>query len=408
MFSQYIINLLIWAHILAPPASAPIESPAVNIASVQTAQVLEDNKLSLEIPPALQTNLLIQDQPTADTHVDSMQSNVESKDNEVIVAIESKNNIRVHFTESLKECILKTRSYMQELQFSNDYRFILQSIKNGSSQEAYDVLIRVINECVSCIYKQKNNQDIKLLLASFERCKQQIILEKNLIEFKISHDEHEEQSFLDQPTNKPCIENCFSIDCFDKTFKTVCIKKLLKVKHRLCVDGDECVSGDLCVDGRLCVKGVEIKPGCNGCTGPTGPTGATGVTGATGPCCTGATGPTGATGASTPLSLTCPNLKIIHGTFTTDNPPVISACSGNCEKEQCDFTVTKVSGGSGTGIFNVVFNPPFQKTPTVVATPGKLTGGGQVTVDSITTVTAVIDTNSAPDTVNFIAISCCG
>lgn len=111
-----------------------------------------------------------------------------------------------------------------------------------------------------------------------------------------------------------------------------------------------------------------------------------------------------------PLLSACPNLKIVHGTFTTpshDQDPVITSCSGNCA-QQCNWSVVRTGPPSSTSQFTVTFNPAFLTIPTVVATPAKAGGGGQVTVDTITTTSAIFDTNSSPDAVHFIAISCCG
>lgn len=111
-----------------------------------------------------------------------------------------------------------------------------------------------------------------------------------------------------------------------------------------------------------------------------------------------------------PVVSGCPQLKIVHGTFTTPSQnqnPVIVSCSGDCIKN-CNWSVARTGGPSSTSEFTVTFNPAFATTPTVVAVPAKAGGGGQVTVDTITPSTAVFDTNSSPDAVHFIAIACCG
>lgn len=111
-----------------------------------------------------------------------------------------------------------------------------------------------------------------------------------------------------------------------------------------------------------------------------------------------------------PVLSGCPQLKIVHGTFTTPShgdAPVIISCSGNCAK-QCNWSVVRTGSPSSTSEFTVTFNPAFSSIPTVVAVTGKAGGGGQVTVDLVSPTTAVFDTNSSPDTVHFIAISCCG
>ena len=114
---------------------------------------------------------------------------------------------------------------------------------------------------------------------------------------------------------------------------------------------------------------------------------------------------------ATPLNLAgCSKLKVVHGTFTTpahDQVPVIISCSGDCAK-QCNWSVKRTGSPSATSQFTVTFNPAFLSVPTVVAVPAKAGGGGQVTVDTVTQTTAVFDTNSSPDAIHFIALSCCG
>lgn len=160
-----------------------------------------------------------------------------------------------------------------------------------------------------------------------------------------------------------------------------------------------------CSPCQQCSPGPQGPQGIPGPVGPQGPQGLQGEQGPIGP--QGIQGETGPQGPAGIIS-GCAHLKLLHGTFTTANPPEILICSGTCEEGECNWTVVKNGGGvGGNGTYTVTFATPFSTIPTVIAVPQKA-GGGQVTVDFVSTTQAIFDISGNPDALHFIAISCCG
>ena len=162
-----------------------------------------------------------------------------------------------------------------------------------------------------------------------------------------------------------------------------------------------CCSGVTGSTGAMGFPGVQGPAGATGPAGITGAQGKTGTTGAMG--FPGIQGIAGATGATGTAGIGCSNLRLVHGTFTTEDPPVVVACSGDCTDDGCGWTVVKTASQQ----FQVSFSIPFTFEPTVVAIARKSGGGGNVELTDLSSASVDFRTNGHPEAVHFIAILCC-
>ena len=142
MAMNSITNLLVWAHILSPSTETAI--PACEDVAVKVHHYHKESK------------------PVQAVH----------KPAAVVAPTKAQGPI-VEVSDRLKTCLQQVHKAFPKYAWSKESKDLIARIAK-SSQEGYEDLRAVIQECLKCVSAQKNDRTIRELYSNFEHCKRDL------------------------------------------------------------------------------------------------------------------------------------------------------------------------------------------------------------------------------------------